>query len=194
MNVSMFFRWRMIKGLQTAVWAKPVHQNRPRSLLRSSPRRRIVPPPSPQQKTLSKTRQTSSKRTAKPRPLRDYKHTLCTEFIFLCSLCTNLRYVEIKRRTMDRFGYIYDIDCLRDLYTHTRSIAYIKGVVFFWQCLPKVSHANCLSDYFLILMYYMYIFALTLLIEMFLNMLYICKFEKVRFCQYLAFWNRWSSE
>ena len=137
----------MIKGLQTAVWAKPVHQSRPRSLLRSSPRRRIVPPPSPQQKTLSKTRQTSSKRTAKPRPLRDYKHTLCTEFIFLCSLCTNLRYVEIKRRTMDRFGYIYDLRYrLFKRSIHTHAIYSIHQRSRFFLTMPSESLSRQLFE------------------------------------------------
>lgn len=39
-----------------------------------------------------------------------------------------------------------------------------------------ISYAN--SFVFFIPMYYMYIFALKLLIEMLINMLYICKFEQ----------------
>lgn len=41
-----------------------------------------------------------------------------------------------------------------------------------------ISYANsCVNVFFFIPMYYMYIFALKLLIEMLINMLYICKFE-----------------
>lgn len=48
-----------------------------------------------------------------------------------------------------------------------------------------ISYANSCLCFFFILMYHMYIFALTLLIEMSINMLYICKFEQWDFVRFL---------
>lgn len=81
------------------------------------------------------------------------KQTLCTEFIFLCSLCTNLNVVK------GREIHFYRIEEWERVYV--RDFA-------FW-----LSDANSCVDVFFILMYDMYIFALKLLIEMLISCIFV---------------------
>lgn len=84
-------------------------QSRLRLSTRQNLRRKIVKAPSHQLRTVSKTRRTLLERTAIYNLfLVEWKwrrNTLCTEFIFICSLCTNSEFIgtekynKVKRRS-----------------------------------------------------------------------------------------------